>query len=807
MPTYEVGIYDFDPYFAFSRSVGGTYTYTGPANSSGTATITDTDGILEDIANGETATADVTVGGNTSTGVRVEAEEAWTVLDQTTGETFQLITFRVTSGPAQGYYTLSEKPLVPGHTYETVQFANDPTDAADPHFKQADYVPDQPDGTVEGTAGDDVIDDSYTGDPQNEEVDGGDSLTAPPTDLELNWTDFGPDETSIEAGVSADVGGILVTVSCNDQSGTASFEVETRQQYVGPGEPFATNSSLELRSTGGMGDVSITTIDFSAVAGSGYKDEVVNLSFRINDIDTGSWQDVVEVRAFDANGNQVPVDIIISGNETESGGVVTAGPGGDQPQDASGSVHFNIAGPVSYIEIDYGNLSTGGQAIYVTDLHFQAVALGGDSDVIDAGAGDDYIDAGLDSDTVYGGTGSDAIAASEDDDTLFGGDDADTFVLGDGMGSDSIVGGEGGTDADTLDASALSSGVTVTFTGDEAGTLSDGTDTATFSEIEALTLTGQSDTVDGSASAAAMTIVAGAGDDVVTGGDGADIIDLGAGADTAHVGEGDSVAGGDGDDTFVITDTAGTGTITISGGEGGETGGDTLDFNGLLDKGSLVITNADDAAGGLSGHAFLADGTRVEFSEIETIICFVRGARILTGTGERPIESLRPGDQVVTLDHGLQTLRWIGSRRVPARGALAPINFAAGVIGNSRPLAVSPQHRVLIEGPKAELLFGERQVLVPAKHMLGHDGVWRGEGGEVEYFHMLFDCHEIVYAEGALTESFHPGKGGLDALAEAARAEIFALFPELASLPESYGPAARTSLRAHEAAVLCRALF
>ena len=73
---------------------------------------------------------------------------------------------------------------------------------------------------------------------------------------------------------------------------------------------------------------------------------------------------------------------------------------------------------------------------------------------------------------------------------------------------------------------------------------------------------------------------------------------------------------------------------------------------------------------------------------------------------------------------------------------------------------------------------------------------------EVTYIHILFDDHEIVYSDGATTESFHPGEVGLSAVTSAAREEIFAIFPELRALPSSFGPAARRSLRRHEARLL-----
>ena len=1038
MPDYTIGVYDFDPYFTFSRTVNGEIVYGGPANSETNAVITDNGGGTagEGITDSdETATGTITINGNTSTGVDISAEESWTLLNVDTGETFQIITFEIESGPAAGYYTISEQPLVPGDTYRTIAFDTDPT-AGESTFSYADYVQDQPDGTVDGTDGDDVIDGSYEGDPQGEEVDNLDSLDVTPVQLDLNWDAEGADETDLFGGVSQDTGGIQVDVSFTDDGAGTEWSVESTQtQYVGPGETFDANSALLLFGNGPTGDTSTMQVDFSSVTGSGYSDEVRDVQFRINDIDsaTGAFRDVVTVRAFDVDGNEIEVQFTIGGDETLSGNTITGGDNANSESDLDGSVLITIPGPVAYFTIDYDQGGTGTQAVYITDIEFDAIPVAGDEDVIDAGAGDDSIDSGLASDTVFGGTGDDTINASEGDDTLFGGDDADTFQMGDGLGDDSIVGGEGGTDNDTIDASALTSGVTVLFTGDEEGTvdgvgtdatfseienliltaeddtldgsastedmsvdggagddsliggsgndtliggagddtleggagadslsggsgmdyadysnsdagitinlttnsltgghatgdviagidgvigsdfddtitgfnavgadytnvfyggagndilnglggadtlfggddadtivlddgfgndvieggeggadndtidassmtsgvtvtftngeegtINDGTDTASFSEVETFELTDQDDTVNGSASTDAMTVFGGggndtitggsgndsisggSGDDTLTGGDGNDTIDGGTGADTITLADGDSASGGDGDDTFLINQTdAGTGGITIVGGEGDETGGDTLDFNGLLDLGSLVITDDDDASGGLTGFAFLLDGTRVDFSEIENIICFARGTKILTHSGEVLIEDLVEGDQIVTLDHGLQQIRWIGSRTVPATGEFAPITISKGTLGNHSDLTVSPQHRMLVSGPMAELLFCEQEVLIPAKHLLSWDGVYRAQMNTVEYFHILFDNHQVIHANGAASESFHPGEQAMDAVSEEARAEILSLFPELADQPAAYGPAARASLKGYEAEVLGRGM-
>jgi hypothetical protein len=72
----------------------------------------------------------------------------------------------------------------------------------------------------------------------------------------------------------------------------------------------------------------------------------------------------------------------------------------------------------------------------------------------------------------------------------------------------------------------------------------------------------------------------------------------------------------------------------------------------------------------------------------------------------------------------------------------------------------------------------------------------------VTYVHIMFEQHEIIFANGIPTESFHPGACGVDALAAQAREEMFSLFPELRCDPNAYGPTARMSVKAREAKLL-----
>ena len=72
-------------------------------------------------------------------------------------------------------------------------------------------------------------------------------------------------------------------------------------------------------------------------------------------------------------------------------------------------------------------------------------------------------------------------------------------------------------------------------------------------------------------------------------------------------------------------------------------------------------------------------------------------------------------------------------------------------------MRVSRQHRMLVTGPRAELLFGSDEVLVRAEHLVHLPGVAHALEPEVTYVHILFDRHEVVLADGAWSESFQPG--------------------------------------------------
>ena len=250
-------------------------------------------------------------------------------------------------------------------------------------------------------------------------------------------------------------------------------------------------------------------------------------------------------------------------------------------------------------------------------------------------------------------------------------------------------------------------------------------------------------------------------------------------------------------DTTNGTTAVAIGTIDATGNEADAPGGAvTITIPGPLVSITIDYNNTDPAN----------DQQRINVGDIEfdemAPPCFVRGTLIETKSGPKPVELLAIGDEVLTQSHGYQEIRWIGSRKAPDHTQFAPIVIKKGALGNTRDLCVSPQHRMVIEGWRAELLFGESSVLVPAKHLRNGDTIFSECMDDVEYFHILFDQHEIIFAEGAPTESYHPGMATMNSFDENAKDEILSLFPELEADRSTYGPTAQRSLRKFEAKLI-----
>lgn len=193
------------------------------------------------------------------------------------------------------------------------------------------------------------------------------------------------------------------------------------------------------------------------------------------------------------------------------------------------------------------------------------------------------------------------------------------------------------------------------------------------------------------------------------------------------------------------------------------------------------------------------------------VICFTPGTRIDTPDGARRIEDLREGDKVWTKDNGAQEIQWVGSRRMSgarlfAMPRLRPVRIRAGALGLGRPdqeLLVSPEHRMLIDGPAARTLFNASEVLVAAKDLINGSSITVDmQVREVTYVHLLLPRHEVLRANGIETESFHPANTALSTLAQQDCQRLLDRLPDLEFDPYSYGTYARRNLSSSEAAIL-----
>jgi hypothetical protein len=305
----------------------------------------------------------------------------------------------------------------------------------------------------------------------------------------------------------------------------------------------------------------------------------------------------------------------------------------------------------------------------------------------------------------------------------------------------------------------------------------------------------------------------GAGNDTISGDGGNDSIDGGTGNDSVDGGTGDdTVAGGDGDDVFVFEAGDGDDVITDfntgnSGAlnDGDQTNNDFLDLDPFYGSISEVRDDLNDdgilnqSTGVATGSTALGGSitlTGVSASDITTdnvnVACFTAGTLIDTDKGPVPVEHLTSDMRLTTMDNGFQPVRAVVSRVVPGQCRFAPIVISKGALGNDRELVVSPAHRMIIAGWQTELMFGYDEVLASAKSLTNGDTIYSRPVDEVEYFHILLDRHEIIFAEGSATESYFLDS---ESIIDEAALELMALFPDLFDI---VGTTARPVLRGYE---------
>ncbi|MEM7211612.1 MAG: Hint domain-containing protein [Pseudomonadota bacterium] len=577
------------------------------------------------------------------------------------------------------------------------------------------------------------------------------------------------------------------------------------------------------------------TDDDSMLGGAG--DDVLYGQFGDDEIDGGTGDDSV----FGGIG-----DDTLYGGDDQDTFVIEDGFGGDTIYGGEGGTDsdtLDLANLTTGVTLDIEGVESGTFTDGIDTATFQEIedfTLTDQADTVDARDvamnleihledGDDFIRTeGADSignsnvDTIYAGDGADTVYSGGADDTIYGGDGADTISSGfanDGTG-DTVYGGAGDDVIDTVEhATGTTSGVGDLVYGGS------GNDSITGAESgpQGDTLYGGvgNDNID--ALGGNDTVTAGDGNDTVNAGDGNDVVDGGSGNDTLGGGAGnDTLTGGSGDDVFELSDGGGSDTITDFA------TGDQLDTSALTDI-SSVLTDQDGTVtadevtvtgGGGSDQILTFPGgetvtvpdgtvntttTQTQFASLVAMgvpPCFAPGTRILTPSGERNVEDLWPGDLVMTADNGPQPLRWIGRRDVDFTDpdnlraqSDKPIQIKAGTLGNGLPLRdliVSPQH-CMVTGQGEEFL-------VRAKHLTARPGIRRMHGRKrVTYYALLLDRHEVLFAEGAPTESFRPGPVALSGFSSEHRAEVLRIYPGLADDAEAaLGESARPILSRKE---------
>lgn len=165
------------------------------------------------------------------------------------------------------------------------------------------------------------------------------------------------------------------------------------------------------------------------------------------------------------------------------------------------------------------------------------------------------------------------------------------------------------------------------------------------------------------------------------------------------------------------------------------------------------------------------------------------GTHVMTARGEVAVENLTPGDRVVTRDHGLQPLCFIGreTRRVDA--ANGPVILRRDTVMNARDLVVSADTRIVVKGVAALANYGAKEVLVPARNMVDGTQIVHAVDGEMTFFQLVLSRHEVIYAEAAAVESFMADASGILALSDENRLNLCAALP---MAPQAYGSCARS---------------
>ncbi|NOC84054.1 Hint domain-containing protein [Ruegeria sp. HKCCD6428] len=168
--------------------------------------------------------------------------------------------------------------------------------------------------------------------------------------------------------------------------------------------------------------------------------------------------------------------------------------------------------------------------------------------------------------------------------------------------------------------------------------------------------------------------------------------------------------------------------------------------------------------------------------------CFVAGTLIETEAGPRPVENLMIGDRVCVSGGKTLPILWIGKKVLSAQTLalqpkFRPVRIRRDAICKGQPnqdVFVSPEHRIMLEGWRAELLFGQDRVFVAAIHLVNDGTIQQVHTGEdITYYHIACSRHAVLHSQGLRSESLFLGDTALKSFCREDVEELLALFPEL----------------------------
>lgn len=595
-----------------------------------------------------------------------------------------------------------------------------------------------------------------------------------------------------------------------------------------------------------------------------FSNPVENLSFDINHLNddgASTFDDMWTIAAYDEDGNLIPAAEVIAGLTGLVDETVITNPDGTVSLIAAGTtandVGVSLSGPISELSLTFepgpNGTQTGGSGI--SDLTFDIPEIDSDGD----GVGD-LVDVDIDGDGILN---TDEGATTSQITIRFDGDEFATvdntrWELRD---QDGVLIASDATTSDALEVTT----VDVTGVGEYTFTILDdfgdglgGSDPASYViEIDGVEVVNSganpnfgSSVTETFVVSSTLTGIDSDGDDI------ADYLDLdsdndgitdnveaqstegyiaplpgdsdGDGLNDAYEGAGLTPVDTDGDGTFDYLDTdsdndgiddvveAGHGVSQAAIDASGDADGD-----GIADVVDDVVGfDPNDADVDALGNFTLADtdndtdpdgsnasGLTRNLDYRDNVPCFTPGTRISTEQGEKPVELIQVGDLVQTVDHGLQPVRWVGHRVVSREEMknnpkLRPIIIRKGRFGNTRKLSLSPQHGIVVNSDG-------NQVLIRAKHAAEKFGGKYARVDrwcrEVTYIHIMFDQHELIYADGAISEAFYPGPNALRGLTRRTYEELVTMFPKLRlvaaahqTVQAQYGEPARRYLKRKE---------